>query len=122
VDEGLLGDQTLLKKLNRAAYLFAGENDNTVFNWATKEIKHYYEDNGVKVKFDYDPELGHEYKYKTAAKDIGKWCYDSMGAKVSLKDYKPDSSEFRNDESKGVFKKFDQLELAESLSIKVPEL
>jgi len=45
-----------------------------------------------------------------------------MGAEVSLKDYKPDSSEFRNDESKGVFMKFDQLELAESLSIKVPEL
>jgi len=59
VDEGLLGDQTLLKELNRAAYLFMGGNDNTVFNWATKEINKYYEDNGVKVKFDNDPELGH---------------------------------------------------------------
>jgi len=45
-----------------------------------------------------------------------------MGAEVSLNDYNPDSNKFKDDESKGVFKKFDQLKLVESLSIKVPEL
>jgi len=30
-----------------------------------------------------------------------------MGAEVSLKEYNADSTEFKNDESKGVFKKFD---------------
>jgi len=42
-----------------------------------------------------------------------------MGAGVTLRNYKPEGSEYKD---KGVFKKFDQLELAKRLYIRVPEL
>jgi len=72
---GLLGDQTQLKKLNRAAYIFTGEEDEVVPPWASKEIKRYFENKGVKVKYESDPDMDHTYQEETAASDIGIFCY-----------------------------------------------
>ena len=52
------------------------------------------------------------------AKDIGSYCYDTLGAGITLKDYET-GEEFKN---LGTYEKFDQLELAKSLSVEVPEL
>ena len=49
VSDGQLGDQSKLKQLNRAMYIFAGDQDDVVLPWATREIKRYFEELGGNV-------------------------------------------------------------------------
>ena len=76
-----------------------------VLPWATNEINRYFEEAGGNVKYVTDPDLGHDFREATAAKDIGKFCYDALGAGVTLKDYKT-GDEFTS-EDMGLFGKFD---------------
>lgn len=83
-----MGDQRLLSSENRAAYIFAGEQDEVVLPWANRQMRQYYESVGVKVKYESDPELGHyPYWEETVAMDIGKYCYDTLEAGITLNDY-----------------------------------
>jgi hypothetical protein len=92
-------------------YIFAGEQDEVVRPWATREIKRYFEELGGNVEYVTDPELGHDFREATAAGDIGKFCYDAMGAGVTLNEYET-GDEFMNNEDQGTWGKFDQFELA----------
>lgn len=82
-------------------------------------MRDYYKEAGVSVKYESDPELGHyPYWEETVAMDIGKYCYDTLGAGIALKDYKI-GTEFL---TQGTFGKFDQFEFAKGLDAYVPEL
>jgi len=117
--EGDLGDQSLLNSETRAAYVFAGEQDETVLPWANAQMRQYYEEAGVQVKYESDPELGHyPYWEETVAMDIGQYCYDTLEAGITLNDYTL-GTEFL---TQGAFGKFDQFEFANELDVEVPEL
>lgn len=96
-----------------------GEQDDTVRPWGTREMKRYFEEAGVNVKFESDPDLGHWFVEDTVAGDIGGFCYDSMGAGVTMKDYEFDDTAYLK---AGDLEKWDQSAFAEELSIVVPEL
>ena len=82
-------------------------------------MKQYYKEVGVQVKYESDPELGHyPYWEETVAMDIGKYCYDTLNAGITLNDYTL-GTEFL---TKGTFGKFDQFEFTKEIGASVPEL
>lgn len=82
-------------------------------------MRQYYNEVGIQVKYESDPELGHYPYWETSvAMDVGKYCYDTLGAGIDLNNYSI-GTEFL---TKGTFGKFDQFEFAASLGADVPEL
>lgn len=114
-----MGNQSVYADNIWAAYVFAGEQDDVVLPWANEQMRQYYNEVGIQVKYESDPELGHyPYWEETVAMDVGKYCYDTLGTDITLNDYTL-GTEFL---TKGTFGKFDQFEFAAGLGVEVPEL
>jgi len=83
--DGEVGDQANLK--DSAVYIYGGTVDRSVPVNGPTEQKRYFEDMGAKVSFTMEEGQGHWFNTGSAASDMTKYCYETMGEEYTDKAY-----------------------------------
>lgn len=104
VAAGDLPDQSALR--NNAVYIFMGGKDPAVPAKMTLEAKRYFEERGARVNFDIREDVGHWFPYDEVPLNIGRWCYDQLGAGIPLRDYHYEKGS-RDYLDQGAWRRFD---------------